>query len=72
MPEVLCFFLLACLQARNYVGRKEQERKRRELFDDALAKFNKGDVEVGLQYPAVPDHCHVHVIHNDYVILHST
>jgi len=34
------------LQARNYVSRKEQERKRRELFDDALAKFNKGDVEV--------------------------
>lgn len=34
------------LQARNYISRKEQERKRRELFDDALAKFNKGDLEV--------------------------
>lgn len=33
-------------QARNYVSRKEQERKRRELFDDALAKFNKNDIEV--------------------------
>jgi hypothetical protein len=38
----------ACSQARNYVSRKEQERKRRELFDDALAKFNKNDVEVRL------------------------
>lgn len=38
--------LLLLLQARNYVSRKEQERKRRELFDDALAKFNKNDVEV--------------------------
>ncbi|KAF8065729.1 alpha-mannosidase [Scenedesmus sp. PABB004] len=36
------------LQSRNYVSRKEQERKRRELFDDALAKFNKGDVEGAL------------------------
>lgn len=34
------------LQARNYVSRREQERKRRELFDDALSKFNKSDVEV--------------------------
>lgn len=34
------------LQARNYVSRREQERKRRELFDDALAKFNKSDIEV--------------------------
>lgn len=34
------------LQARNYVSRKEQERKRRELFDDALSKFNKNDIEV--------------------------
>jgi hypothetical protein len=29
------------LQARNYVEKKEAERKRRELFDDALAKFKK-------------------------------
>ena len=32
------------MQARNYVARKEQERKRRELFDDALDKFKAGDV----------------------------
>jgi hypothetical protein len=43
------------LQARNYVSRKEQERKRRELFDDALVKFNAGEIEVrcyraGLQH----------------------
>lgn len=36
------------IQARNYVERKEAERKRRELFDDALAKFNKKDLEVCL------------------------
>jgi hypothetical protein len=36
------------MQARNYIGRKEQERKRRELFDDALAKFNKSDIEGAL------------------------
>ncbi len=35
------------IQARNYVQRKEAERKRRELFDDALVKFKKGDIEVG-------------------------
>jgi hypothetical protein len=34
------------LQARNYVTRKEQERKRRELFDDALDKFKGGDIAV--------------------------
>jgi hypothetical protein len=32
---------IACLspvrQARNYVQKKENERKRREMFDDALA-----------------------------------
>lgn len=27
------------VQARNYVTRKETERKRRELFDDGLVKF---------------------------------
>lgn len=27
--------------------RKEQERKRRELFDDALDKFKSGDIAVG-------------------------
>eukprot|EP00882_Tetradesmus_deserticola_P017019 GHRQ01018205.1.p1 GENE.GHRQ01018205.1~~GHRQ01018205.1.p1 ORF type:complete len:171 (+),score=96.20 GHRQ01018205.1:399-911(+) len=36
------------LQARNYVSRKEQERKRRELFDDALVKFNAGELEAAL------------------------
>jgi hypothetical protein len=35
------------MQARNYVTRKEQERKRRELFDDALDKFKAGDIPVG-------------------------
>lgn len=33
-------------QARNYVTRKEQERKRRELFDDALDTFKAGDISV--------------------------
>jgi hypothetical protein len=32
------------IQERNYVARKENERKRRELFDDALAKFKSGDI----------------------------
>lgn len=32
------------MQARNYVTRREQERKRRELFDDALDKFKAGDI----------------------------
>ena len=27
------------------MARKEEERRRRELFDDALAKFKKGKVE---------------------------
>ena len=36
------------VQARNYVARKEAERKRRELFDDALGRFKKGDVEGAL------------------------
>jgi len=35
------------MQARNYVARKEQVRKRRELFDDALVKYRGGDLEVG-------------------------
>lgn len=33
------------VQQRNYIARKEQERKRRELFDDALAMFKQGKVE---------------------------
>lgn len=36
------------MQARNYVSRKEAERERRELFDDALAKFRSGKVEEAL------------------------
>ncbi|KAI7844917.1 hypothetical protein COHA_001565 [Chlorella ohadii] len=36
------------MQERNYIARKEAERKRRELFDDALAKFKKGKVEESL------------------------
>ncbi|GFH24842.1 uncharacterized protein HaLaN_22708 [Haematococcus lacustris] len=36
------------VQQRNYVARKEAERKRRELFDDALAKFKSGDIQSAL------------------------
>jgi hypothetical protein len=36
------------MQARNYVARKEAERQRRELFDDALDKFKAGDVSAAL------------------------
>lgn len=36
------------MQQRNYVKTKEAERARRELFDDALAKFKKGEVEAAL------------------------
>ena len=32
-------------QERNYIARKEAERERRELFDDALVKFKKARVE---------------------------
>jgi hypothetical protein len=46
MCAVAAVFVVLSVQARNYVSRKEQERKRRELFDDALAKFNKNDIEV--------------------------
>ncbi len=38
--------LAARAQERNYVQRKENERRRKELFDDGLVKFNKGDIEV--------------------------
>ena len=34
------------IQAKNYTTRKENERKRRELFDDALAKFKKNQIMV--------------------------
>lgn len=33
------------MQQRNYVSKKEGERKRRELFDDALMKFKSGKIE---------------------------
>ena len=33
------------LQAANYRNRKETERKRRELFDIALGKFRKNDIQ---------------------------
>ena len=33
------------MQQRNYVSKKESERKRREMFDDALEKFAKKDLE---------------------------
>eukprot|EP00798_Chlamydomonas_sp_ICE-L_P030287 gene30287-35275_t len=32
------------IQTRNYTTKKENERKRRELFDDALARFKGGDI----------------------------
>lgn len=36
------------MQERNYLARKEAERKRREMFDDALAKFKSGKIEDSL------------------------
>lgn len=36
------------IQTRNYVARKEAERVRRELFDDALDKFRSGKIEDAL------------------------
>jgi hypothetical protein len=36
------------MQARNYQQRKENERKRRELFDDGLVKFKSGDLQGAL------------------------
>ena len=33
------------MQARNYMNRKETEQKRRELFDIALSKFRKNDIQ---------------------------
>ena len=32
-------------QQANYMARKESEERRRELFDQALAKFKAGDIE---------------------------
>lgn len=36
------------MQERNYIARKEAERERRELFDDALAKFKSKKIEEAL------------------------
>ncbi len=33
------------MQTKNYISKKENERKRREMFDDALEKFAKKDIE---------------------------
>ena len=33
------------MQAKNYRNRKETEQKRRELFDIALSKFRKNDIQ---------------------------
>lgn len=41
------------MQARNYMNRKETEQKRRELFDIALSKFRKNDIQ-GVR-PSVQD-----------------
>jgi tetratricopeptide (TPR) repeat protein len=37
------------IQARNYIAQKELERKRKELFEDALVDFRAGKVEDALQ-----------------------
>lgn len=36
------------MQTKNYISKKENERKRREMFDDALEKFAKKDIEGAL------------------------
>ena len=42
------------MQQRNYVSKKEAERKRREIFDDAMSKFKSGKIEdVGAPAPCV-------------------
>ena len=33
------------MQQRRYIDRREAERKRRELFDDALGKYQAKDIE---------------------------
>ena len=33
------------MQQRRYIDRREAERKRRELFDDALEKYQAKDIE---------------------------
>ena len=45
IPSTPFFFMCALPQARNYMARKEAERERRQLFDDALSKFKKGTIE---------------------------
>ena len=41
-------------QQANYVARKEAEERRRELFDQALAKFKAGDIEGVRTPPCLP------------------
>ena len=44
------------MQAANYRARKETEARRRELFDQALSKFKKNDIE-GVRAAPQPSHC---------------
>ena len=48
------------MQAANYRNRKETEKKRRELFDIALGKFRKNDIQgVRFQQACILKHCKV-------------
>ena len=48
------------MQAANYRNRKETEKKRRELFDIALGKFRKNDIQgVCFQQACILRHCKV-------------
>lgn len=51
------------MQSRNYISRKENERKRREMFDDALDKFKAKDIEGVRPHPfplsSMPESRHV-------------
>lgn len=42
------------MQEANYRQRKEQEKKRRELFDEALAKFKQNNIEGVSQRQRIP------------------
>ena len=43
------------MQAANYRARKETEARRRELFDTALTKFKRNDIE-GVRAPPLDVH----------------
>ena len=45
------------MQAANYRARKETETRRRELFDQALSKFKKNDIEGVRARVALPGSC---------------